>query len=847
MPHRRYAAARSRLAVGIALTVAVLMGTAGLWNPAHAAGTTYFVAPTGADTNIGTSSATPFKTIQKAVELAQPGTTITVAPGRYEEAVATKAAGTAAAPITVKGPETGKDPAGRDKAVLVSPAGRAFSINHSYWTLDGFTIDGQPKIARSDYPASPALSQIKTFKDSVQTFISTGLPRAVNSKLIYVGASATSADIVGTTISNMFLTGSGGECVRFRNRAADSLVVNTTIQWCGMYVSGNDTDKYRYHNAEGVYVGTSPKSTDQPMAANDSSNGVVVKNSTINTFGSECFEVKENAHDNRLENTDCGWNDEPSSFQGSNVELRGDHNTVLGNRLSNSRSWNLKLASDSATYDRGGNTAQGNAFSGAATYAIINRQTGSGPFCGNTFAGPVSDPSGKSVGTPTAGCTGATPPTVTARTPADNATGVPAAGNVTATFSEPVQGVSGTTFTLRAAGASADIPAAVTYDATTGIATLDPSADLALNTRYTATLTGGTTAIRDLSNTSLATVAWTFTTVAPVDTTPPTVTARTPAADATGAPVAGNVTATFSEPVQGIGGATFTLRAAGASSDVVAAVTYDGGTRVATLNPTADLVANTRYTATLTGGAAAVRDLANNSLTNLSWIFTTAAPADTTAPTVTARTPSAGATGVSRTANVTATFSEPMQGVGGTTFTLRAAGASSNVAAAVTYDAGTRVATLNPTADLAANIQYTATLTGGAAAVRDLTNNPLTTVSWTFTTAAPADTTTPTVTSRSPSANATGVSRTGNITVTFSETVQGVSGTTFVLRNASTGAAIPAVVTRDGTTNRWILNPNSTLSSSTRFTVSVTGGAGAIRDAAGNPLTTASWSLTTGR
>jgi hypothetical protein len=837
MPFCPSARVWSRLVVGVALTVSSTVAAALVWVPADAAGTAYFVAPTGADTNSGTSATAPFRTIQKALDLAQPGTTITLAPGRYVEAVVTKVAGIAAAPITVKGPETGTALAGRDKAVLVSPAGRTFSINHSFYTLDGFTIDGQPNIPRSDYPAGVSLSGIKPFKDSVST-------RAVNSKLVYVGASSTSADIVGTTISNMFLTGSGGECVRFRNRAANSTVVNSVIQWCGLYASGDDVDKYKYHNAEGVYVGTSPKSTDQPMFANDSSNGVVVRNSTINTFGSECFEVKENAHDNRLENTDCGWNDEPASFQGSNVELRGDHNTVLGNRLSTSRSWNLKLASDSPTYDRGGNTAQGNAFSGAATYAIVNRQTGPGPICGNTFTGPVSDPSGGSVGAPSAACTGATPPVVMDRLPAGNATGVPVAGNLTATFSKTVQGVDGTTFTLRAAGATTDVPAVVTYDAATGTAVLDPAADLATNTQYTATLTGGATAIRDLTNTPLVTVSWAFSTVAPADTTPPTVTARTPPDKATGVPVGNTVTATFSEPVQGADApGAFVLKAG--TTVVGATVSYDATSRVATLKPAAALAADTPYTATLADG---IKDAAGNPLAPVSWAFTTAAPAapaDTAAPTVTSQTPSAGVTGVDRTKNVTATFSEPVQGVSGSTFTLRA-GTSSAVAATVTYDAGTRVATLNPTADLAASTRYTATVTGGNG-VRDLAGNPLTTVTWTFTTAAPADTTAPTVTSRSPSAGATSVSRTGDVTATFNEAVTGVSATTLVLRNAG-GATVSAVVTRDGTNpNKWILNPSSTLPSFTRFTVFVTGGTSAIRDTAGNPLATVSWTFTTGR
>ena len=72
-----------------------------------------------------------------------------------------------------------------------------------------------------------------------------------------------------------------------------------------------------------------------------------------------------------------------------------------------------------------------------------------------------------------------------------------------------------------------------------------------------------------------------------------------------------------------------------------------------------------------------------------------------------------------------------------------------------------------------------------------MANNPLTNVSWTFITGAAPDTTAPTVTSRSPSNNATGASRTRDITATFSEAVTGVGGTTVTLKNASTGAVSP--------------------------------------------------------
>ena len=309
------------------------------------------------------------------------------------------------------------------------------------------------------------------------------------------------------------------------------------------------------------------------------------------------------------------------------------------------------------------------------------------------------------------------------------------------------------------------------------------------------------------------------------------MTARSAAANATGVNAAADVTATFSEAVTGVSGTTFTLRNA-AGTAVAGTVTYNATTRVATLNPTANLVADTRYTATLTGGAAAIRDAGGNPLATTSWTFTAG-----TAPTVTARSAAANATGVNAAADVTATFSEAVTGVSGTTFTLRNA-AGTAVAGTVTYNATTRVATLNPTANLVADTRYTATLTGGAAAIRDTAGNTLTTTSWTFT-VGPA----PTVTARNIAPNATAVSRATNVTATFSEAVTGTSATTVTLRNATTNALIPAVVSYNSLTRVVTIDPSAALAANTRFTVRLMSG---IVDAGGNRLADTTWSFTTG-
>ncbi|HSU45996.1 MAG TPA: S8 family serine peptidase [Arthrobacter sp.] len=216
------------------------------------------------------------------------------------------------------------------------------------------------------------------------------------------------------------------------------------------------------------------------------------------------------------------------------------------------------------------------------------------------------------------------------------------------------------------------------------------------------------------------------------------------------------------------------------------------------------------------------------------------ASAPAPAPTVTSVSPAAKATAVAAGTNVSATFSAAVQGVSGGTFVLRTA-AGATIAASVTYNATTMTATLDPAASLAPDASYTASLVGGASAIRDAAGTPLASISWTFTTG-PA----PTVTSYSPGSNALLVRRSSNASATFSEAVQGIGGTTFTLKNASTGAVVAASVYRNGTTNQWILNPQEPLAAKTRYTVTLTGGTAGIRDLAGNPLAGRSWQFTTG-
>lgn len=95
--------------------------------------------------------------------------------------------------------------------------------------------------------------------------------------------------------------------------------------------------------------------------------------------------------------------------------------------------------------------------------------------------------------------------------------------------------------------------------------------------------------------------------------------------------------------------------------------------------------------------------------------------------TLTSRSPADGATGVALDANVTATFSENVTGVNGTTFSL--SGPGGTVAAAAGYNAATFTAILDPNFDLAFDTSYVARLASG---INDGAGNPMTPVSWTF-------------------------------------------------------------------------------------------------------------------
>ncbi len=203
----------------------------------------------------------------------------------------------------------------------------------------------------------------------------------------------------------------------------------------------------------------------------------------------------------------------------------------------------------------------------------------------------------------------------------------------------------------------------------------------------------------------------------------PTVASESPEQNAAGVSVSTTVTATFSEPVQS---STIEFTLASAGGPVAASVSFNSSTYTATLTPTAALASDTTYTATVSG-AESSSGVAMGS--PFSWSFTTAAPTS-----VASESPANGATFVAVSTPVSATFNEAVQ-AGTISFTLASISGSA-VAASFAYNSSNDTATLTPSAPLAYNTTYTATVSGA----ENNSGTPMAAAfSWSFTTGNPVN------------------------------------------------------------------------------------------------------------
>jgi hypothetical protein len=155
-------------------------------------------------------------------------------------------------------------------------------------------------------------------------------------------------------------------------------------------------------------------------------------------------------------------------------------------------------------------------------------------------------------------------------------------------------------------------------------------------------------------------------------------------------------------------------------------VDYDALTNTATFTPDSYLEPETEYTVTITTG---VKDSTGIAMTlDFVWTFTTDA-----APTVVSTIPIDGAADVAIDTDISAEFSEEMNGLTITDLTfLVTDDLLASVDGVVDYDALTKTATFTPDSDLLLDTEYTATIT---ADVENLTGTTMEMdFVWTFST-----------------------------------------------------------------------------------------------------------------
>ncbi|NUT34693.1 MAG: hypothetical protein HOV79_16650 [Hamadaea sp.] len=312
-----------------------------------------FVSPAGSDAANGRTAATPFATIQHALDAAPSGAIIHLAVGEYWQDAVTVRPG-----VTILGPPG---------AVLRGAGGaRILQVQHDDVTLAGFTIDG--------LAGDP------------------GTADGYRDKLLYVMSTTPGDGVDGLKVHDMTLANAGGECVRLRYLITHAEVWNNRIGPCGVHdfvFAGGGK------NGEAIYVGTAPEQQGKngaPDAAPDVSRDNWIHDNVIDTRGNECVDIKENSTANLVEGNLCTGQKDPNS---GGFDARGNGNTFRYNTVIGSVGAGVRLGGDTAA-DGLDNDVYGNVITGNLAGGVKFQRAPQGVVCGNVMSGNVG---GDAVGT----------------------------------------------------------------------------------------------------------------------------------------------------------------------------------------------------------------------------------------------------------------------------------------------------------------------------------------------------------------------------------------------------------------------------------------------------------------
>ena len=414
-------------------------------------------------------------------------------------------------------------------------------------------------------------------------------------------------------------------------------------------------------------------------------------------------------------------------------------------------------------------------------------------------------------------------PQVTSTTPANGATNVPTGSNIAIAFNEPVALAAGW-FTIDCSISGAH---SATVSGGPSSYTLNPTTSFVHS--ETCTLRIKARSVTDpnavIPPTHMALDYVTSFVTSPPD--PPKVTSTAPVDGATNVAIGDNLGVAFSKPVNLASGA-FTLSCTTTGAHALAVT---GGPTAYTLNPTVDLGYGETCALTVHGSAVTDNEDPPEPMVGDDVVTFATAPPPDAAPSVTATTPTDGATAVPVGTSLDVTFSEPVNVAAGG-FTLHCTTSGDHT---VAVTGGPTTFTLNPDVDFANSESCTLTVHASQVTDQD-TNDPpdnmAADATATFTTADPTPVDVPpTIVSTTPADAATGVAIDSDVSVTFSEPVNVVPGWAGI--NCATSGAHPGVLSGGPTT--WTVNPNADFAYSETCTVTVTGADVTDQDSTGTP------------
>ena len=325
--------------------VSLLLCLTGL---AQSDGVQYFVSPDGDNDNSGVTPSQPFRSIQHAIQLAQPGDIIHLGPGHYYQDVNTIRDGEPDRPITIVGTS--------NAVVHGLTSNRIFQVHHDYIHLIGFTIDG---LRRNAEP-----NRMGAFRE----------------KLLYVIGYDTRDGVHHLRVLGMTFRNAGEECLRIKYFARHNEIAYSTFKDCGIWDFVFDA-----HGVvgEAVYLGTSSKQWDINLTIEpDVTAHNWVHHNVIDTQGNECVEAKEGTEHNIIEYNLCTGQKDPNS---AGIVSRGRANVIRYNEIHGGVGAGVRLGGhlvDGIQYGVD-NLVYGNIIYGNAAGGVKVMVDGQALICGN--------------------------------------------------------------------------------------------------------------------------------------------------------------------------------------------------------------------------------------------------------------------------------------------------------------------------------------------------------------------------------------------------------------------------------------------------------------------------------